>query len=79
MQRSPFTTPLLHEWVPWLYQAMKARGAIVELTQSGCQAGLLLADNDVLDELVSDGIRNGHLSIDGQTARAPRPDRACPE
>jgi hypothetical protein len=68
LQKDPFTTPLLRGWIPWLYGKMKGRGAIIELTQSGCQAGLLLADNDTLDALVSEGIRNGHLGIDGQAA-----------
>ncbi|MCI0462768.1 MAG: hypothetical protein L0Z62_37955 [Gemmataceae bacterium] len=73
LQRDPFTTPLLREWVPWLHREMKERGAVVELTQSGCQAGLLLADNDVLDALVGEGLRQGRLGINGQTA-----DPCCP-
>jgi hypothetical protein len=63
LQGSDFTTPLLREWTPWLYREMKARQIIVELTQSGCRAGVCLANNDVLDELVSEGIRNDHLPI----------------
>src|SRR5262249_34939777 len=39
------------------------------LTQNGCQAGIVLADDAVLDELVSAGIREGQLAIGGQTAR----------
>jgi hypothetical protein len=70
LQSSRFTTPLVREWVPWLCQEMKERGIIVQLTQSGCQAGLMLADNDTLDELVSQGIRNGHLAINGQPCSA---------
>lgn len=70
LRRNPFTTPLLQEWIPWLYESMKKKGAIVELSQSGCQAGLLLADNDALDALVSEGLRNGHLAINGQTANS---------
>jgi hypothetical protein len=69
LKADPFTTPLLAEWMPWLYQQMKRRGLIVELMQAGCQAGLLLADSDALDELVSEGIRQGHLHIGGQASR----------
>jgi len=68
LQQDPFMTPLLREWLPWLYAEMKERGTIVELTQSGCQAGLLLVENDALDTLVSEGIREGHLRINDQAA-----------
>ena len=66
LQGQQFTTPLLREWMPWLCQEMRNRGIIVHLTQYGCQAGLILADNDILDDLVSKGIKDGHLTIDGQ-------------
>jgi hypothetical protein len=69
LRGEPFTTPLLREWTPWLYRAMKERGLLTELTQSGCQAGLLRADNDALDALVCEGIQKGHLAINGRTAR----------
>ena len=59
LQSDQFTTPLLREWTPWLKQRMKERGVVVELTQSGCQAGLLLADDATLDELVSEGDQGG--------------------
>ncbi len=68
LQKDPFTTPLLREWMPWLYARMKERGSIVELNQNGCRAGLLLADSDTLDALVSEGIQKGLLGINGQTA-----------
>ena len=41
LRSDSFTTPLLREWVPWLTQKMKEREIIVELSQSGCQAGLV--------------------------------------
>lgn len=68
LQKDPFTTPLLREWTLWLFREMKKRRAIVQLTQSGCQTGLLLTDAKTLDTLVGQGIRQGHLAIDGQTA-----------
>jgi hypothetical protein len=68
LQGSQFTTPLLREWAAWLYRRMKDQKAVVELTQSGCQAGLLLADNDALDKLVTEGIQGGQLAISGRRA-----------
>jgi hypothetical protein len=70
LNRDPITTPLLRQWVPWLVGEMKERGAIVELTQHGCQAALLLADNVLLDTLVSEGVREGCLTIDGPAVAA---------
>jgi hypothetical protein len=68
LQGSQFTTPLLREWASWLYRRMKDQKAVVELTQSGCQAGLLLAGDDALDKLVTQGIQEGHLAISGRRA-----------
>lgn len=79
LQKDPFTTPLLREWMPWLFREMKNRGPIVELTGSGCQAGLLLADNKTLDALVSEGIRKGHLMIDGQAAESAGRRKRAPK
>ena len=44
---------------------------IVELTQVGCQAGLLLVDNDGLDALVSEGFKSRSLQINGHSTRRP--------
>lgn len=63
LQSNRFTTPLLREWVPWLFKEMKKQGVIVESTQVGCRTGLLLADNDKLDKLVTTGIQQGYLPI----------------
>jgi len=65
LHKEPFTTPLLREWMLWLLTAMKERGMITGLTQSGSEAGILALDNDTLDALVSEGLRDGHLKIDG--------------
>jgi hypothetical protein len=66
LQSPRFTTPLLRQWVSWLGQAMRKKGAIVQLTQSGCDAGLMLAENDTLDDLVRQGLKQRHLTINGQ-------------
>lgn len=69
LQSPRFTTPLLRQWVPWLGQEMRRKGIIVQLTQSGCDAGLILADNDMLDDLVRQGVKRRHLAINGQPSR----------
>jgi hypothetical protein len=80
LQSEPFTTPLLRAWMPWLCPALKEQGALVELTQCGCQAGLLLADNDTLDAVVSAGLQEDHLRLPGCKARsADRARAAVPE
>jgi hypothetical protein len=58
---------------------MKNRELILELTQTGCQAGLLLADNNDLDKLVSEGIKNGRLAINGQRANQRSREKAAIE
>lgn len=68
LQSNRFTTPLLKEWVPWLCKQMRQREVLVDLTQHGCQTGLLLVHNDVLDKLVTEGVTKGQLAIDGRTA-----------
>lgn len=71
LQNDKFTTPLLREWVPWLYKKMKERANVIPLTQHGCQAGLLLTDNATLDELVSEGIKK-------RRPEDQRSDGSCP-
>ena len=65
LQGEEFTTPLLRDWVPWLKTAMQRRELLVCLEQSGCQAGIVLAENADLDELVSQGLKKGDLTIRG--------------
>lgn len=66
LQSGQFTTPLLRGWVPWLCEEMRKKEIIVDLTQSGCRSGLMLADNETLDKLVSRGVRKGYLPINVQ-------------
>jgi hypothetical protein len=61
-----FTTPLLREWMPFLCQEMEKRKIIVRLTQCGCQAGVMVADNEILDDLVSKGLKKRYLTIKGR-------------
>jgi len=71
LQGDQFTTPLIRDWMPWLYRKMKSQEIVIPLTQSGCQAGMLLADNDTLDKLVTEGIRKRHLRINGESSGRP--------
>lgn len=63
-----FTTPLVRKWAPWLSRVMTERGIIGPLTRFGCEAGLVLVDDDTLDELVGDGLRTNQLHIGGRGA-----------
>jgi hypothetical protein len=78
LQSDRFTTPLLRAWVPWLCREMKRKGILVELNQSGGQAGLIQADNETLDELVSTGVRQRQLAIAGQNGEAPSRKKTLP-
>jgi hypothetical protein len=68
LQSEAYTTPLLRDWIPWLYHTMENRGLLFKLAQHGCQAGLLRCDGDKLDALVSEGLRCGHLDITGSSS-----------
>jgi len=46
-------------------QQDEGKRPIVELTQHGCQARLLLAAGDSLDDLVKEDIQKGRLAIAG--------------
>jgi type III restriction/modification enzyme restriction subunit len=70
LQGEQFTTPLLREWIPWLKTALQRRESVVCLDQSGCQAGIVLAENSDLDELVSQGLKNGSLTIGGLSSHS---------
>src|SRR5262249_41766789 len=58
-----YTTPLLRSWVPWLMEELKERKGLQTLEQVGCNAGLLVAGDGTVDELVSIGLRRGSLRV----------------
>jgi hypothetical protein len=78
LQTGPFTTPLVRDWAGWLCLELKRRKCIVELEQRGCQAGLVLADDETLDAVVCEGIKEGHLAINGRTSKRPAWYGFCP-
>jgi hypothetical protein len=60
-----FTTPVLREWMPWLREQMENSWPkmLVNLKQSGCNAGMLIATTEDLDGLVQSGLESGDLTI----------------
>jgi hypothetical protein len=65
--RSPrFSTPLLRSWAPWLARKLGEAKHLLLLDGFQTRAALLQAGTPELDELVSCGLRDGHLSIPTQ-------------
>jgi len=59
-----FTTPLLRGWSPYIVDELKDRELLLRLEGFGCDAGLLAADNDELDEIVTDGLKFQKIVIE---------------
>jgi hypothetical protein len=59
-----FTTPLLRQWALYIVRQLKERELLDQLDGFGCEAGLLAADSDDLDEIVKEGLRNRQIVIE---------------
>jgi hypothetical protein len=59
-----FTTPLLRSWMPYVVQQLKDRDLLSRLDGFGCDAGLLTADSDALDDIVTEGLANRKIVIE---------------
>jgi hypothetical protein len=59
-----FTTPLLRQWAPYVVGQLKERELLNQLDGFGCEAGLLTADNDDLDQIVTEGLLNRQIVIE---------------
>ncbi len=59
-----FTTPLLRGWSRYIIDELKDRELLMRLEGFGCDAGLLAADNDELDEIVTDGLKFQKIVIE---------------
>jgi hypothetical protein len=59
-----FTTPLLRGWAPYIVDELKDRDLLRRLDGFGCDAGLLTAENDDLDEIVTDGLKFQKIVIE---------------
>lgn len=60
-----YTTPLLRSWIPWLKETMTQSGAIVLADGLAATVGVLKADPEALDDIVSQGIRDRVLTMRG--------------
>lgn len=58
-----YTTPLLRSWITWLKQAMTESGDIVLARGYASTVGVLNTEPDELDNLVSSGVKEGHLCL----------------
>lgn len=65
-----YNTPMLPEWTPYLYDVLLRDKHMIPLDVHDAegdypdlQAFELLVDEDVLDPIIEDGIRSGHISI----------------
>jgi hypothetical protein len=63
LMTDPFTTPLLPEWVPQIRTEMEERSLLSALCGDTDGPAYLTASTEDLDEIVSDGLRNGKLCI----------------
>jgi hypothetical protein len=61
-----YTTPLLRAWIPWLKTAMSDGGGIVVANGFAATVGVLKTEPDALDEIVSQGVRDRHLTLCGR-------------
>ena len=58
-----YTTPLLRSWIPWLKQAMTKDSGIVVAEGMASTVGVLNTEPGDLDELVMQGVKEGHLCL----------------
>lgn len=59
-----FTTPMLRAWVPEIARRLVRDKRLQKLESHRCAAGLLYADDALLDKYVSDGVRDGVLQFE---------------
>lgn len=58
-----FTTPLLKEWMTYLGKSLREEGLLEEAHVFQCSCGVLSATTRHLDDIVSRGLRDGHIGI----------------
>jgi hypothetical protein len=59
-----FSTPLLRAWAPYIVAQLTERGLLERLEGFGCEAGMLTADSDGLDQIVTEGLLNRQIVIE---------------
>lgn len=65
-----FTTPILDGWIGYLTAELKERGHFKTLPSFGCRAGFLTLNDNQLDAIVSEGLRDGKIHITKEAAHA---------
>jgi hypothetical protein len=60
-----YTTPLLRSWIPWLKETMTKSKSIVVANGFQATVGVLKTEPAALDDLVSQGVRDGCLTLAG--------------
>ena len=58
-----FTTPLLRTWIPWIKEMMISEGGIIVANGFRATVGVLKAESDALDDLISQGVRERALTM----------------
>jgi hypothetical protein len=59
-----FSTPLLRTWAPYIVEQLSERGLLERLEGFGCDAGMLTADSNDLDQIVTEGLLNRQIVIE---------------
>jgi hypothetical protein len=68
-----FTTPILKEWMPWIDKKLRGKGVLEDARSFNAHCGILGAVVADLDEIVSSGLKDGHISIPGLEAASSEP------
>lgn len=63
VQTERFTVPVLRAWMPWLKRRLLHVGLLDPCDTVACEAGVLLASDKELEEVVGDGLREGKATI----------------
>jgi len=63
LKSDAFTTPILRGWMPWLRWAMERENLLRYPPAFQCSPAVFYCDQSALDNLVSDGLREGNLTI----------------
>jgi hypothetical protein len=61
-----FTTPILREWLPYIEHQLRLFGILEDATAFGAVCGVLNLQTPQLDDIVTTGIRRGHLEFTGK-------------
>lgn len=66
-----FTTPILREWLPYIEQQLRLRGLLEDASVFGeIKCGVLNANIEHLDDIVSSGIKLGYLEFSGKPGKS---------